>query len=417
MNLAVLSILFLALAILVGFKFGINTGFVAIGLSLIIGTMGGISSKELIGGFSSNLFITMLGVSFMFAIASDNGTLELIARKLVGLAGNKTSIIPIIVFLISAVLAGVGPGTVPVMGIMSTFAVSIAINMGMDPVLLASAALLGAQGGGLTPIAPTGILAQELANQAGLGDLGNSVMLNQFIASFLYFMLIYFVLKGWKVTTIEIDKNNASIDKFSKSQIYTTLAIILMVILVLVFKFNVGLVCFLLGSILLILKVSTTKAAINNIAWSTLILVCGVNVLMSVVIELGGIELISNALGSIMTHRTSVPIIGITSGIMSWFSSTSGVVMPTMIPAIPGIMEMLDYGNFTALISAVVITAHTAGCSPISSGGAQSLAAYSTLTQATDEEEKVIFNRLFVVAICGVVFMGLYGLIGGFNIF
>ena len=415
MDLAVISILFLVAAIFIGFKFGLNTGFVAIGLSLIIGTMGGIPSKNLIQAFSSNLFIIMLGVSFMFAIASDNGTLELVAKKLIKLSGKNTGVIPILVFLISAVLAGIGPGTVPVMGIMSTFAVSVAISMKMNPVLLASAALLGSQAGGLTPIAPTGILAQELANQAKLGDLGISVMLNQFVASFIYFMVLYVVFKGWKQQDISVSDEEVLV--FNRNHIITIIAIIAMIILVLGFNYNVGLVCFLLGSILLLFGASTTKAAMNNIAWSTLMLVCGVNILMNVVIKLGGIDLIAKALASIMVPFTAVPIMGVSAGIMSWFSSTSGVVMPTMIPTIPGIMESLGVTNFTAFVSAIVITSHTAGCSPISTGGAQSLAAYSTLTHASDEQEKEIFNKLFEVAIGGVIFMAAYGLLGGFNLF
>lgn len=416
MDLAVISIIFLLLAIIIGFKFGINTGFVAIGLALIIGTMGGMSSSDIIKGFSSSLFLTMLGVSYLFAIASDNGTLELIAKKLVYLTGNKTFLVPIIIFWIGALLAGIGPGTVPVMGIMSVFSMSLAAKMGLNPILLAAAALLGAQAGGLTPIAPTDILAQELANQAGLGDLGNSVMLNQIVASFAYFMVVYIVLRGWKIdSNIKLEKEG--IEKFNSSQMITIIGIIAMVFLVLVFGYNVGLVCFLIGTILLLLKTSTTRAAMNNIAWSTLILVTGVNVLMNIVIQLGGIDLVANALSSIMTPRTSVPIIGVSSGIMSWFSSTSGVVMPTMIPTIPGISSSLGITNYTTLVSAIVITAHTAGCSPISTGGAQSLASYITLTGAGDAEEKEIFNKLFAVAIGGVVFMGIWGLLGGFNIF
>lgn len=412
MNLAFLSIIFLILAIFIGFKFGVNTGFVAIGLALIIGTLGGMSSGKIIGGFSSSLFITMLGVSYLFAIAADNKTLELVAKKLVAMAGDKTFLIPIIIFFISVFLAGIKPGTVPVMGIMSVFSMSLAAQMKLNPILLTSAALLGAQGGGLTPIAPTGILAQELANQAGIGDLGSSVMLNQFIASTIYFGVVYIVLKGWKFKS-ETKLNKDDLPKFNRDQIITIVGIVLMVASVLLLNFNVGLASFLIGSVLLMLNVSTTKAAMNNIAWSTLILVCGVNVLMNIVIELGGINLISKGLASVMSQNTAFPIIGVSSGIMSWFSSTSGVVMPTMIPKVPGIIDTIGNVSITAMVSAIIITAHTAGCSPISSGGAQSLAAYCTLTGANDAEEK----KMFAVAIGGVVFMAFYGMLGGFSIF
>lgn len=41
----------------------------------------------MITGFPTKLFVTLLGVMFLFSIAQQNRTLELLARKIVNMAG------------------------------------------------------------------------------------------------------------------------------------------------------------------------------------------------------------------------------------------------------------------------------------------------------------------------------------------
>ena len=96
--LALLSLIFLFLAIVIGFTTRINTGIVAIGLALILGKISGITEAEIIKGFNYSLFITLTGVTFLFSIAQTNGTLDLLARKVIALCGKRSYIIPIAVF-------------------------------------------------------------------------------------------------------------------------------------------------------------------------------------------------------------------------------------------------------------------------------------------------------------------------------
>ena len=59
------------------------------------------------------------------------------------------------------------------------------------------------------------------------------------------------------------------------------------------------------------------------------------------VTELGGIRLLTEALSKLMGEKTANPIITVLAGVMSWFSSASGVVMPTLIPTVPGLAASL----------------------------------------------------------------------------
>jgi len=100
--------------------------------------------------------------------------------------------------------------------------------------------------------------------------------------------------------------------KFDTKQKITLVGMGALVIGVILFKLNVGLLAFTIGVILLALKVSTEKRVVAGIPWSTLILVTGVNVLMNIVIQLGGIDLLANGLASLMTPLTAPSVIGLT---------------------------------------------------------------------------------------------------------
>ena len=181
---------------------------------------------------------------------------------------------------------------------------------------------------------------------------------------------------------------------------------------------NVGLVACLLGVILVIFGVANEKAAIKIMPWGTFILVCGVSVLMNIVVDLGGIDLMTNALTSMMNEHTAAPILGLTAGIMSWFSSTTGVVMPTLIPTAAGIAETFQGAvGYTELVSAVTITSFMAAFSPASTGGATIIAQYAVFKKMDEEESNRLFMRLFIISVLSVLFsvalaaIGFYGLV------
>ncbi len=417
MQLDLLSLLFLIGAIVLGFLRKINTGLVAIGLSLVLGMIGDISAKTIISGFPTSLFVTLLGVMFLFSISQENGTLELLAKKTVSLAGKRTNMIPIIVFIFSTVLAAVGPGTIPVMSLMAVFTCALAAEMGVSPLLLSATSVLGAAAGGISPIAPTGILGISLAAEQGITGIETGYFINSIIAQTIYFIVLYIVLGGYKMKS-DIVLNIKDLPKFNKQQKITIVGIAALVIGVIGLGMNVGLLAFTIGLVLLILGVSNEKKAIQNIPWSTLILVSGVNVLMSIVIGLGGIDLLARALASIMTPFTAPSLTGLTAGIMSWFSSTSGVVMPTLIPTVNSLIENVG-GNVSALalVSAITNTAHVAGTSPISTGGSLGLASYVQTSHVTEEQQQKLFIQMFLVAIGGVLVVALVAGTGVYTLF
>lgn len=418
MDLGILSLLFLVIAIALGFVRKMNTGLVAIGLALVIGRIGGMSDSKIIGGFSGSLFIMLLGVTYLFSMAQVNGTLDLFAKKVVSLAGKNTRLIPIIIYLLAVFLSAIGPGTIPVMALMAVFTMALAAEMKVSPLLLAPMGLLGAMAGGISPLAPTGIIGITLAEKQGIMNIATPFFINSLIAQSIFAIFLYFVLGGYKITA-ESPLKFRDLPKFNKHQVITLIGIAVMVIGVMFLKVNVGLMAFVVAGLLSFFRVAKEKDALTNVPWGTLLLVTGVGVLMNVAIELKGIKLLATFLSTLMNENTASPIIGLTAGIMSWFSSTSGVVMPTLIPTVSELIKTIGGNNINPidLISAITNTAHTAGLSPLSTGGALALASYVANTHVSEEEQHKLFLKMFGIAVGGVAFLSILAGLGLYRIF
>ena len=142
---------------------------------------------------------------------------------------------------------------------------------------------------------------------------------------------------------------------------------------------------------------------------------------MNVVITAGGIELLARGLASIMSPRTAPALIALASGVMSWFSSTSGVVMPTMIPTVPAILSNLGPGAASIppmlMVSVLTVGSSCAGISPASTGGGLIMASLAgdLKDHNIPLDHNKLFIKLFLTSIFSVMMAVLFAFIGGYN--
>ena len=409
---ALLSLASLAGAIFLGFFRKMNTGLVCIGFALLLGKMAGMADRDIIGGFNYSLFLMLLGVTYLFGLAEINGTLKLLTRKITVLAGKHTYMIPIVMYIFATVLSALGPGTIPTTAIMMVFGMTLAVEMGINPAMLAAIIFLGAAGGGMSPLAATGIIGLDLCEGFGLTGIELPLLVNGILSSTVYAALVYVAFGGYKLKS-DVVLKFSDIPAFNKEQIITLIGIASMVGLVMLFKVNVGLASFTVAMILSFLRVSDEEQALKKIPWGTLLLICGVGVLMNVIIALGGIDLLSASLASVMSANTATTILGVTAGVMSWFSSTSGVVMPTLIPTIPHIIQQMSISvNPVEWVTAISMVSNTAGISPLSTGGALALAASSAEAGAAAGELDRLFIKMFSISAAGVVTLSILAYFG-----
>lgn len=194
MELQVTALLFLIGAIILGFVKKINVGLVCLGFSLILGTIGGMGAGDIYKGFPYKLFATLLGTMLFFSLLQQNGTLEKISQKLIGICGKKTFLVPVIIYAVSFVLSAAGPGAISVQSVTVLFAVSMAVQMKISPVLMGIMAILGAVGGTASPIALTGIIVGDLMAEMGIQGLESQIFLGVAVSNLICAAAMYFLL-------------------------------------------------------------------------------------------------------------------------------------------------------------------------------------------------------------------------------
>lgn len=409
---AILSIAFLVIAIALGFAKKMNTGVVAVAFALIASIVCGISDSELRSGFPTNMFLILFGTMFLFNIAQKTGTMALLSRKVIAAVGNASFLLPWVVFALAWVVSAVGAGPAPSIAIVALPAISLALELGVSPFLFAVMCEIGGCCGAAFPLATGGIVAESLIEGWDWPSIQPAFTINALIGHVLVCAVLYIILKGWKIRPEKkIDRHD--VPKFSKNQIMVLVGIVAFMALAFFSGYNVGICALIVALILIVLGVDNEatgkriadKDIIKDLSWNTILLICGVSILMNVVSLTGGIDLIVAGLTSIMNKYTASPILGLASGIMSWFSTTTSVVMPTLIPTIPGIMEEIVGTNGMQLMSSLVNTSFAAALSPLSAGGGIVLATYVQLTNCDEGEQSRWFKNLFLYAILCVVLM------------
>ena len=413
MGIALVSLIILVLVIFIGFFRKINVGLVAILAVTIFGTFIGEKDSVIIKGFSSSLFIMLLGVSFLCSIGITNGSLELMSKKILKLSGGYAFIAPILIYIIGFGIAAIGPGCVPALGIVAALSLPLGKSTGYDPVMLAIIGEIGSFTGRFSPITPESLLIQKLTEPQGITNYQSIILIYASVTTIILSVIIFIIFKGYKVKTQKMEQNE--IPSFNKNQIFTLIGFLIVIIACTFYKRNVGLISFAVGILLILIKAADEKAVFKAISWSTLLMITGFGMLMDIVILVGGVSLLSDSLAKIMTPHTAVAIQGLTGGIMSWFSSAIGVVWPTLVPTVRSIANSVGVPA-DSLISILCLTASFAGLSPASTGGGLIMAANATDPDFTKEKENKLFIKLFAISVLMVVLIVIAALFGLYSI-
>ena len=418
MGLDAISLIVLVAVIALAFIFKVNSGLFAIAACLILARVAGISDSALMKMYDSKMFLMLLGVMYIFSIAQTNGTLELLAKKVLAMCKGKVKLFPLILFVLGALLSGVGPGLISVSGLMAALGVALAKEANVPALKLMTFSTLGAVAAGLSSLAPSGIVAIETAANNGITGVATPLMIHTLLSNFFYAVILYFfVFRCHKLPDAKTDSGEP-IPAFTWKQWATLGGIVGTAALTAIpgLEVNVGLAAICMAVILTAIGAADETKAIKSVPWGTLIMIGGMGILISLVFDLGGIELLSGLLQKMMNSVTATPIYTVLSGVMSWFSSASGVVMPTLIPTVPDIVTNIPGADAVALVIAIAIGSNLAVYSPLSSCGGLMLAAY-TASGITAEERNKTFIQLFAISAGAVLFGGLLGLTGMYGLF
>ena len=413
--------------IVLGYFLKINYGFLGIIFAFIGGCMiCGFSASKVIGFWPTRLFFQMFSVTFFYAFALNNGTMEALTKKLVYVSRKSAAMIPFLLFLVGGVLAGIGPGSISMFLILVPVIMQVGRQVGMHPILAAVTASCGINAGAWGPLAVNGITIRGLIETSGYSAeqataFGMVEWRNMAVASIVIFVIVYLITKGWKCHALSAEKPAA----FTKEQTRSVALIAILTALLIIppalnsmiggpaFKWlatnlDATFLAILFGVLSIIFKVGDEKKAIANVPWPVIIMVGGMGMLISVAAEAGAMTYLSEYISGNLSVAAIPYAICIVAGVMSVFSSTMGVVVPTLYPIIFAICTATG-ASPALLFSIVPISAANAGTSPFSLFGGLAMAS-------TDEKDKdKMFMYLLIVAIASVLLVCLLTAVGIIN--
>lgn len=405
-------ILAIVLSILIGYKTRLNIGIFAMIFAYIIGAFFmDLKPKEIVSYWPVSIFFVIFAVSLFYNFASVNGTLEKLAAFLIKKFENYPYFLPYAIFLVSALIAAMGAGFYSVLAFMAPITFLLCEKTGLDRVGGAMAINYGALGGANFPTSQSGIIFRSLMEKANVNpDIAFS---NAFVIFLFTFILPIFVIS---LFVFKAKKSNMKIELLSEKIVFdskqkTTLILMaLMMVFVLAFpllhiafpnektitfinsKIDIGLIAIVFVAISLLLKLGDEKQVIALIPWGTLIMICGVGILVSIATKAGVINQLSGFVES-NVPKIIVPIMMmIIAAIMSLFSSTLGVVTPALFPLVPTLSVACGFSE-VVLFTCIVIGAQASAISPFSSGGSLVLGAIA------NEHKDSLFKGLIVRAI------------------
>ena len=401
---AILSVCALALAVVVSCISRLNVGVLAVALAWIVGVyVGGMPVATIMNGFPSQLFLTLTGVTLLFALAECNGTLERITHHAVRLCRGNRGTIPIMFFVLGAALSSMGPGNIATAALLAPLAMATAARTGIPLFLMAIMVGNGANSGALSPFAPTGIIVNGIMTRNGLPGLELQTYLYNLLAHALVAFAGYALFGGLKLFTSRRTPATAAaaasdrrtgrigrppIDGFDRRHWITLATIATLVVSVIVAKVNVGMAAFAGAVVLVLSKSADDGEAIKRMPWRVIVMVCGVTVLISLVERAQGIDLLVSLVARIASANTVTGVVAFFTAIVSVYSSTSGVVLPAFLPMVPGLAAALPGASPIAIATSMNVGGHLVDVSPLSTIGALCLAGVS------GDDSRALFNKL-----------------------
>jgi di/tricarboxylate transporter len=358
--------------------------------------------------FPSTLFLTLVGVSVLFGVAQANGTMEAVAQSTVSRLRGRAAALPLLFFLMACALSTSGPGAVSATALLAPIAMGIAVRARMPVFLAALMVGNGANAGNLSPISAVGLIVHTAMAKIGLEGHLWGVWFANFTAHALAAVAAWALFGGpalLNAARIETDTTPSPLTTRHWLTIGITATWVLAVV---VFKLNPGLAAFIAASVLILTGVGSDSDTVRQVPWAVILMVCGVSVLIGVLEKTGGMDLFTTMLARIATPATVNGTIAGITGLISTYSSTSGVVYPAFIPAVPGLVQKIGGGDVLQVAMSINVGAALVDVSPLSTIGALCIAALP----AGGGDPKLLFRQLliwgFSMTLAGAVFCQLF---------
>lgn len=412
------------LAIALGYRSKINTGFFAIAFAYLLGCFVlNLKPGEVIRMWPMGIFFVIAMVSLFYNFALINGTLEKLSLHILYRCRRIPYLLPLVIYFAAALIAALGAGFFSVMAFSAPLALLLCDKIKMNKLVGAVAVNCGALSGANFMTSGSGVIFRGLMDHAGYTQSSFQFSAVIFVASVLFSLLL---IAGflWGMRSTRNLKRIDDMEKpepFDAKQRLNLKLMLVMIALVLVppiahilfpgnallalinSKVDVGLIAVVMSLIAMSLRLAPQKEVVARIPWETLIMICGVGILISVAIKAGTIDLLAGWVSTSIPLGLVPLVFTLIAAFMSFFSSTLGVVCPALFPLISSVAQSTGIAPIL-LFTCIVIGGQASAISPFSSGGSLILGSLSH-----DAERDEVFPRLlFLVVPVSVASAGLF---------
>ncbi|MCF6376764.1 hypothetical protein L2K70_04030 [Nocardioides KLBMP 9356] len=412
-----IAILALVALFVVGTLLPINMGALAYVAAWLVGMYAlDLDEKEILAGISADLVLTLIGVTYLFAIARQNGTVDLIVRKSVDSVGGRVALIPWVMFAVTAVITAIGAASPAACAIIGPIALGFAGRYGISPLMMGMFVVHGAQAGGFSPISIYGTITNSVMEDAGLGESHLTIFFSSLVINTVMAAILFVVLGGRKLMSLRMDADgelvhagaapagggtttaaggtrvhpdrsdarsatgatpttgtpNPDTAGSTLEHTLTLLAFLAVAVVALVFDKNIGFAAITAAVVLSMLTPKAYKDTVKQIAWPTVLLVAGVSTYATILTTAGSPEFVGKWAAGLGAAAIGALILCYVGGVVSAFASSTAL-LPVIIPiAIPLVAEGgLSAGLFVA---ALAVSSTIVDVSPFSTNGALMLA-------------------------------------------
>jgi len=423
-----ISLLAILLSIIVGWKWKVNTGIVAMALAFIIGiTMCGLSASKIIAFWPNTIVFYLISIGMFFNYAVENGTLDLLGKKMLYVMNGNAKLMPWVILLVATVVAllGAGPSTAAIVGPLAfTMAAAAGVSPGLIAIYLVMASYFGAD----NPFnGYGGLISLGLIEQSGFVDEAFSMSLKLWglssIRGIIVCVVAYIVFKGYRAKKIEMQKPEEYTPVQKKTLTLIFVAFALMVVPTILATYvggpvlvSISRVCqpqsimVIMAVLAALMKLADERNVIKRVNFNTIITIVGINFLLSVATTAGLVEKMSEIAGGNFPVILILPIFALFGGFLSFFSSGAGVVCPLLYPVGAALCVPLGISP-TAMFASIYTGAMATSISPYSTGGAVNIAACQ---DPKGQEFLQNAQMLYALAILGVTMI--LALVGVYNI-
>jgi Na+/H+ antiporter NhaD/arsenite permease-like protein len=435
----IVTIIALVVIFAIATVFPINMGALGFVAAFLVGTLSvGLDTETILEeGFPDELVVTLIGVTYLFAIAQNNGTVDLLVRGAVRIVGGHVAAIPWIMFGVTALLTAIGALSPAAVAIIAPIALTFAARHGINPLLMGMMVIHGAQGGGFSPISVYGVTVNTIVKDEGLPDSSVAVFLGSLFFNLAIALVLFFVLGGRQLLGRKVtvaaeaeeavhaghahgnpgnpvvrghgaapgpavggdgdheDHSHIERQPVTFEQVLTLIGLAAVAVLALVFDLDIGLVAITVAVILALFSAQKHKGAVSQISWSTVLLIAGVLTYVFVLQEAGTIDSIGEAVVGLGVPLLIALLLCYIGGVVSAFASSTAIIGVAIALAVPFLLE----GSIGAVgvVVALSVASTIVDVSPFSTNGALVLA------NAQDVDKDRFYKQILTYATIVVV--------------